>query len=341
MLYEIPQVGFVQPDNLDDLTDILSTFGERAKLIGGGSDLLGLLKDRVSGPRFPVPEVLVSINGIQELKKLEHDADSGLKIGSAVTLSTLEEYALIQRRYPIISEAAHSVATPQIRNVATVGGNLCQRPWCWYFRHPDFPCFKKGGKQCYAIPGEHKYYFSTLGLGTCVMSHPSDLAPALVALDATLTIAGPKKTRRQIPIGQFFTGPKEVFENILKQDEVLVEISVRPEFGEYSGAYLKDRIRDTWDLSIASAAVLLKTSSRDAICEDARIVLGGLAPYPFRAHIAEKYLIGKKIREEDAELASSKELEKAKPLPQTRYKVDVGKAILKRAILSAVSRREL
>jgi xanthine dehydrogenase YagS FAD-binding subunit len=333
MLYEIPQLELVQPETIEEATHWLSHYGDKAKIIAGGTDLLGLLKDNVSGPKFPVPEVLVDIGKIEKMRSITVADNQELVIGAGVTLSKLANSRLVTEKFKILAEAANSVATPQIRNAGTVGGNLCQRPWCWYFRNNAFPCFKKGGKQCYAIPGEHKYYFSTLGLGTCVMSHPSDLAPAFVALDASVTIAGSEGTRK-IPISKFFLGPKDVFENVLKENEILTGVTVPMRYEEYDGVYMKDRIRQTWDLSLASAAVALKMS--DGVCTDARICLGGVAPYPYRSEPAEEVLRGHHPDEESATKASDAAFEKSKPLPMTRYKVQIGKVILKRAINRAL-----
>jgi len=332
MLYEIPQLEHVEPKTVEEAVYWLKEYGPKAKIIAGGTDLLGLIKDNVKGPMFPMPQILVDISKIPEISSIDFRPGKELIIGSNVTLRALANTRAVSENYPILAQAANSVATPQIRNVGTVGGNLCQRPWCWYFRHPAFPCFKKGGKQCYAIPGEHKYYFSTMGIGTCVMSHPSDLAPAFVALDAKITVAGPSG-KRDVPISKFFNGPKDVFDNILKTDEMIVKVTVPPQFREYSGAFLKDRIRDTWDLSLASAAVAIKISG-DA-CTDARVCLGGIVPFRYRSEAAELVLKQNKISEETARLAAEAAYEKAKPLPMTKYKVQIGKVITRRAILKA------
>jgi xanthine dehydrogenase YagS FAD-binding subunit len=332
MLHEIPPLEHVEPKTLKEAVYWLDTYGEKARVIAGGTDLLGLIKDEVSGPKLPFPEVLVDISKISEMKNIEFNGKEGLTIGAGVTLSELEESPEVRKRFGILGQAAKSIGTPQIRSMGTVGGNICQRPWCWYFRHPSFPCYKKGGKQCYAIAGEHKYYFSILGLGVCVMSHPSDLAPALVASDATMLVAGPVG-KKIIPIRAFFNGPGEVFENVLKTNEILVGVRVPRHFEEFNGVYLKDRIRDTWDFALTSAAVLLKMSGDE--CIDARVCLGGVAPHPYRAEPAEQMLKNKRVDEETAAMAAKVSLERAKPLPMTKYKVELSQTILKRAILRA------
>jgi len=332
MLYEIPPLKHVDAQTVEEAVYWLREYGDRAKVIAGGTDLLGLIKDGVVGPRMPMPEVLVNIKNISGLRRIKYDERSGLKVGAAITLTDLEESPIVREKYRIIAQTCSYVATPQIRNIATIGGNLCQRPWCWYFRHPLFPCFKKGGQLCYAISGEHRYYFSTMGLGTCIMAHPSDLAPTLVALDSSLMIAGPDGLKT-IPISRFFTGPRDVFENILKPYEVLVEVSVPKQPDGTRGVYLKSRIRRAWDFALASAAVLLRMSGD--VCLDARVVLGGLAPYPYRAEDAEERLKNSIINEATAAEAAEKAMEKAKKLPMTKYKIQLGRVIVKRAILEA------
>ena len=188
-------------------------------VIAGGTDLLGLMKDRITGPKMPQPEVLVNIKTIPELKRITTQPNGDLRIGASVILQDLEECPTVVASFPMLVEAAASVATTQIRAMGTVGGNLCQRPWCWYFRHPQFVCYKRGGKQCFAIPGENSTYFSVLARGICVMSHPSDLAPALMALSARIGAAGPSG-RREIPIEEFFQGPRSVPETKLEPGEI-------------------------------------------------------------------------------------------------------------------------
>ena len=208
MLDELPAFDHVDATSIAEAVSALAEHGARAQVLAGGTDLLGLMKDRISGPGMPVPDVLVNVKRIPELAGITELPDGGLRIGAATTLVDVERDPRVASRFPALAQAAGAVATAQIRAMGTVGGNLCQRPWCWYFRHPQFPCLKRGGRQCFALPGNNRTYFSVLGLGVCVMSHPSDLAPALMALDARVTVAGPAG-RRAVPIDQFFRGPAE------------------------------------------------------------------------------------------------------------------------------------
>ncbi len=336
MLNEIPILEHADANSIAEAVELLRTFGNKAKIIAGGTDLLGLIKDNVHGPKMPIPELLVNISNIPELRVLSYEEGRGLRIGAASTLSNLVESEVVREKYPLLSQASSSIATLQIRNMGTVGGNLCQRPWCWYFRNNAFNCFKKGGKQCYAITGEHQYYFSVLGLGVCVMSHPSDLAPALIALDSEIEIASPAGLRK-IPLEKFFLGPRNVFETILSSDEFIVGIDVPPAPKETKMAYLKNRVRDTWDFSLATAAVSLRIS--EGICVDSRIVLGGLAPFPYRSLEAEMRLKGNRIDEKVAAEAAREAVAKAKSLRMNSYKIKVGEVTAKEAILMALHNR--
>ena len=332
MLYEIPLLQHADPTTIEEALGLLTVYGERAKVIAGGTDLLGLIKDGVCGPKMPMPEVLVNMGSIPELKVLEIDSEQRLRIGAAVSLTDLEESNVVRKKYPIISQACSSIATLQIRNAGTVGGNLCQRPWCWYFRSPAFDCFKKGGDRCYAITGENQYYFSVHGLGICVMSHPSDLAPALMALGSELEIASGSGIKR-VPLDKFFLGAREVFETILRPDEFIIAVNVPNPPAGARMAFLKNRIRDTWDFSLSSAAVLLEIL--DGVCTDSRIVLGGLAPFPYRAYDAEDSLRNSRIDQDVATEAARKALRKAKGLSMNKYKLELGAVILRDAILQA------
>jgi xanthine dehydrogenase YagS FAD-binding subunit len=326
MLDELPPLAHVDAETVDEAVYWLGRYGPRAKLLAGGTDLLGLMKDRISGPRMPLPDVLVSIKRIPELGRIVERPDGALRIGATVTLTDLERDPIAAVRYPALAQAARAVATGQIRAVGTVGGNLMQRPWCWYFRHPQFECFKRGGRQCFAIPGSNRTYFSVLNLGICVMSHPSDLAPALLALDARVGAAGPAGAR-EIPIERFFKGPRSVSETALAPDEVLTWVEVPPPAPGARSAFLKHRIRDTWDFALAEVAV-----ARSAHDGDVRVALGGIAPFPFRAMEAEAVLRGRRLDEQAVGAAAAAVVAKARPLAMNGYKVDVTRALVRRAL---------
>jgi xanthine dehydrogenase YagS FAD-binding subunit len=218
--------------------------------------------------------------------------------------------------------------------MGTVGGNLCQRPWCWYFRHPQFPCLKRGGRQCFALPGSNRTYFSVLGLGVCVMSHPSDLAPALMALDARVTVAGPAG-RRTVPIDRFFRGPRSVTETVLERAEIIVSVDVpAPPIGTRS-LFLKHRVRGTWDFALSEVAVA--ATPGPGRWDGVRVVLGGVAPFPFRAAAAEAVLAGHAPTESRVREAAEAALAGARPLTQNGYKIDLTRALVSRALTALVA----
>lgn len=333
MLAELPALAHVDASSIDEAVGWLARYGDRAAVIAGGTDLLGLMKDRITGPKMPQPEVLVNIKTIPELSAITTRPNGDLRIGSSVILDDLEKSPSVVGSFPILAEAAASVATSQIRAMGTVGGNLCQRPWCWYFRHPQFVCYKRGGKQCFAIPGENSTYFSVLARGICVMAHPSDLAPALMALSARIGIAGPSG-RRELPIDDFFQGPRSVPETKLEPGEIITWIDVPAPAPSLRTAFLKHRVRKTWDFALSEVAVALRMS--DAVCEEARIVLGGVAPYPYRIVEAERMLAGCVPEETLIAEAVDIALKRAKGLTMNGYKIGLTKALVRRALTTAL-----
>jgi xanthine dehydrogenase YagS FAD-binding subunit len=328
MLDELPPFDYLDAATLAEAVAALTEHGPRAQVLAGGTDLLGLMKDRISGPGMPVPEVLVNVKRIPELHGIAEAADGGLRIGAAVTLADLERDARVTARFPALAQAAAAVATTQIRAMGTVGGNLCQRPWCWYFRHPQFPCLKRGGKQCFALPGSNRTYFGVLGLGVCVMSHPSDLAPALIALDARVAIAGATGLRR-VPIEQFFRGPRSRTETVLEPGEILVAVDVPAPAPGARSLFLKHRLRGTWDFALSEVAVSATGHGR---WENVRVALGGVAPFPFRATAAEAVLAGHAPSESLLREAAAAAVARARPLTQNGYKIDLTRALVARAL---------
>jgi xanthine dehydrogenase YagS FAD-binding subunit len=332
MLHELPPFEHVEAESIADAIGWLQRYGTRAKLIAGGTDLLGLMKDRITGPKMPLPDLLVNIKRVRELRGTADLPGGGVSVGAATTLREIERDPLMRTRFRALTEAAASVATSHIRAVGTIGGNLCQRPWCWYFRHPRFECFKRGGRQCFAIPGQNGSYFSVLNLGICVMAHPSDTAPALVALGADLELAGPAG-RRQVPVEDFFRGPRSVEETVLAPDEILSRIVVPAPGPGTRTAFVKSRPRNTWDFALTSVAV--SVTAPDSRCIAARVVLGGVAPSPYRARQAEEVLVGAALDERTIRQAADAAIAGARPLRMNAYKVDLTRALVVRA-LSAV-----
>ena len=272
-----------------------SDLDDAARPIAGGQDLLTTMKDYITRPVR-----VVNLKGIRGLDKIEADGKGGLRIGALVTLAQLEEHAIVRRNFPGLSEAAHSVGTPQIRNLGTVGGNLCQRPRCWYFRLEEVVCLKKGGTECYAATGENKYH-AIFGGGPSYIVHPSDLAPMLVALGASVSVVG-AEGKRAIPLDKFFTLPSEGNlrrENVLKNDEIITEVQVPASKFAAHSTYLKFKERDSMDFAMSAVAAAVAIGPNKTIRE-ARLVLGGVAPVPWRVTKAEGYLVGKTLNDREA-----------------------------------------
>ena len=334
MLYELPHFEHVDAHSVDEAVGWLSQYGDRAKVVAGGTDLLGLMKDRITGPRMPLPELLVNIKTIPELREIGLGPGRELVIGAAATLSEIEQHPILRARFAALAEAARLVATAQIREVGTIGGNLCQRPWCWYFRHPQFVCFKRGGRQCFAIPGHNKSYFSILNLGICVMSHPSDTAPALIALGAEIAAAGPDGERR-IPAEEFFLGPRSVPETVLEPNEIVTRIVVPEPAPETWSTFIKSRPRNTWDFALSAVAVSMTRSGRH--CEAVRLVLGGVAPFPYRARAVEEVLVGQAVDDRRIREAADAAVQAARPLRMNGYQVELTRTLVRRALAAVAN----
>jgi len=323
---------WTNPTNINEAVKLLNSgnadIDEAPRPIAGGQDLLTTMKDYTSRPTR-----LVNLKTVKGLNRLSLDS-KGLTIGALITLSDLEEHQGIRRSMPGLAEAAHSIATPQIRNLGTVGGNLCQRPRCWYFRLEEVICLKKGGSECYAASGENKYN-AIFGGGPSYIVHPSDLAPMLVALDARITVVGPTG-KKVIPIDKFFTLPSEGNirrENVLKNDELITEIFVPASPFAARSTYLKFKERESLDFALASVAAAVQLSGNTV--KDARIVLGGVAPIPWRVPAAEKYLVGKTLSKEVVAEGAKLALADAKPLDKNAYKVPLAQTLVRRALAKA------
>jgi len=303
--------------------------GSQAMISGGGSDLLGMVKDRIVAP-----DVLIHLRSIKGLDQVS--AAKGIVIiGGQITLDTLSHHPLILRDYAVLAEAAGSVATPQIRNAGTLAGNVCQRPWCWYYRN-GFPCFKAGGNTCFSITGENQFH-AIFGGGPSFIVHPSDTAPALVALDAKFRIVGPKG-ERTIPAAEFFVLPKQnaARENALGDDEVLASIELPEARPGTRSTYHKVLDREAWTHAVVSAAVVLEMEKD--VCRSARVVLGGVAPIPWHVPDAERLLTGQRVTPELAAKVAATAVAGATPLAKNAYKVPLTREIVQRTVLGLAAR---
>jgi xanthine dehydrogenase YagS FAD-binding subunit len=324
---------WVSPTTVADAASLLKNApavrdpDEAARPIAGGQDLLTTMKDYATRPVR-----VVNLKGIAGLDRIEPDGKGGLKIGALVTLAQLEESAPVRRSFPGLAEAAHSVATQQIRNLGTVGGNLCQRPRCWYYRLEEVVCLKKGGSECYAATGENKYN-AILGGGPSWIVHPSDLAPVLVALGASVAVTG-AASRRVITLDKFFTLPSEGNvrrENVLANDEIITEVRVPASAFARRSTYLKFKERESLDFALASVAAAVELAPNRTV-RQARVVLGGVAPVPWRAPKAESYLAGKALSAAVLAEAARLALDGAEPLEKNAYKVPLAQALVRRAL---------
>jgi xanthine dehydrogenase YagS FAD-binding subunit len=331
MLLELPRFKHIHVTRIEEGISQLQKYGGKAKVIAGGTDLLALMKDRVEGPEMTMPEVLINIKSIPEMNSITYDEEGDLKIGAAVTLSRLVSSGMLGEKYPLLCQAARHVGTTQLRNMGTLGGNLCQRPRCMYFRHPHFLCYKKGGPKCYAITGEHRDYHSVLGNGRCIMAHPSDMAPALVALKADVIIVGPGGEKK-IPLQDFFTGPNHFTEIVLTPDEFMKEVRVPRQKDKTYQLFVKHRMRHSTDFALSSVSSVARIS--DGMCEGISIVLGGIAPFPYSALKAEQMVRARKLNDELITLAAEASVEGAQPLSMNRYKIDLTKGLVRRVLAS-------
>ena len=332
MLFELPGFEYKSVTDVQEAVSYLARYGEKAKVIAGATDLLSLMKDRIEGPALKTPEVLVNIKKIPGLNAISYKEGNGLRIGATATLKQLATSDIIREKFPVIAEAALHVGTTQLRNMGTLGGNLCQRPRCSYFRHPHFICFKKGGDRCYAISGEHRFYHAIMMHGKCVAAHPSDLAPALIALRGNAVIAGPRGERRA-PLDTFFTGANSLGETALEPDELLTGVVVPDQPGS-GQVFLKERIRHAADFALASVALSVRMPAR--VCEKARIVLGSVAPVPYVAAAVEDMITGRKLDRRLIATAAEASVTEARPLRMNGYKMDLAKVLVERALTRVV-----
>ena len=317
----------VDAASMEHALSVLSQYGAGARLLAGGQDLLFRIKKYIVQP-----ECVVNIKTIPGLNHIRCNPDENLRIGALTRLSQIAHSAELQRRYRVLAQAAGVVASPQIRNMGTVAGNVCQDVWCWYLQD-GFSCWKSGGKFCDLAGGDSRYYGSIMGGHLCLSNHPSDTAVALTALDARMQIASPRGAR-VTPISDFLPGHTWVGDrlqsHILLADEIVTDIEIP--FRPTHSTYVKFALRKSWDFAIASVAV--SAVIRDGIWEDARIVLGGIATSPYRNPAAEVLVRNTRINEDLARAVADTALQQAKPLKMNGYKVELSKTLVRRALLS-------
>lgn len=320
---------YLQPKSLQEASTWAGSNRKEALLYAGGTDLLGLMKDVII-----TPKKVINLKSIKGLNKIIYTPGKGLQIGALTTISSIAEHPLINEKYPVLAQAAHAVASPQLRNMGTIGGNICQRPRCWYFRG-DFPCLRKGGDVCYAVDGQNKYH-CIIGGDSCYIVHPSDAAVALLALDAKLSIFSGEKSH-SVSLSDFFVLPEQDLqrENILKPGEIVTEIQV-PDLPKNSkSGYLKFKERGAWDFAVVSVATVIQRNG--AAIKSGRIVLGGVAPIPWFDQQISSRLVGLPLSEKNLTQVANEALPAAEPLNQNEYKLPLARNLIKRLLKKLIS----
>ncbi|HVP78753.1 MAG TPA: xanthine dehydrogenase family protein subunit M [Thermodesulfobacteriota bacterium] len=317
--------AYYDAKTLEEAASLLEGYHGEAKIIAGGIDLLGLMKNEVLSPA-----VLVNIKNIPSMDPIRENAE-GLEIGALARIHDIERSPVIKEACPLLHEVAHSVGSPQIRNMATLGGNLCQQVRCWYYRRSpqtgiSFICRrKKEGSPCYAINGENENH-AIFGEGECVAVSPSDMATGLFALDAKINTIS-TKGERVIPIRSFYTS----LGHALEADEIITSVSVPKVKPHTKQRFLKFRPRKAIDFSTVSVSLVMTTAGD--VIQTARIVVGGVSPMPHEAAAAGQILIGESVTESVAEKAAEAAVRDAMPLSKNGFKVPLVKALVKRSIL--------
>jgi len=318
----------LNPTTLDEAIALCADpKGGVTKLLAGGQDLLTEMKEHLAGP-----DRLVNLKSIPGLDAIEAGA-AGLRIGALATLAKIERDAGVRANWTALSQAAASVASPQIRSCATIGGNLCQRPRCWYYRMEEAHCLKKGGTECFAYGGLNKYS-AILGGGPSYIVHPSDLAPALVALDAEVTLRS-AKGERKLALEKFYVLPEDggiEKETVLADGEIVTAITAPVPVAGMRSTYSKFKERDSFDFALSAVAASVVIAGGKVT--RARLCLGGVAPVPWRVEAAEALLVGRTLDAQAAREAAEAALRGAEPLAQNGFKVPLTKTLIERALLS-------
>jgi xanthine dehydrogenase YagS FAD-binding subunit len=317
--------AYVKAGGEKQIVAALAVPGGRALPLAGGMDLLALMKDYIAQP-----DRLVSVKELDA--SISKGAGGTLRIGAAVTLADLVANADARRLYPALTDAAAEVGTPQIRNAGTVGGNLNQRPRCWYFRNEEFNCLKKGGSRCFAVDGENQYH-AIFGDGPCHIVHPSSLAVPAIALDARFRLVGPTG-EREVAAAEYYQMPDRnlLGETVLGAGEILTHLILPAPGGTRTATY-EVRFKQSHDWPLAMASVALSMQGQNV--RAARVILGAVAPIPWRAPAAEAALAGKRLSEQVAMEAADAAVAAAKPMSGNAYKVQIARTAVKRAILKA------
>ena len=317
--------AYATPRTVEEAVDLLAS-REEAMVMAGGVDLVHEMKRGIRKP-----SLVVHLDRIPGLASIDSTSGS-LSIGPLVRIRELETSPLVATHAPLLAAAAREVATPQLRAMGTVAGNILQRPQCWYYRDPDSHCLRKGGEHCHAVAGDNRYH-AVLGGGPCHIVCPSDLAPALVALGAEVTVHGPAG-ERPMPIHELFVGPRvdPHNEHVLRRDEVITAIAV-PAREDAVSVFLKARERTAWDFALASVSAVVSRDA-DGTVTRAKIVLGGVAPNPWDARAAADALVDRRLDEDAIRDAAEGAVAGARALRGNAYKIDLARNVVAEALRS-------
>ncbi len=321
----MPDVQLYQPAELDDALNLADRFADDGWLLGGGQDTYGWLKDRAKHP-----QAMIDLNGIEALRGIRETGD-GIEIGAATTLRHIIRDERINRDYGLLSDAAVAVASPQIRNVGTLGGNLVQDARCWYYRR-GLSCYRAGGNTCYAdTPDGMNREHCVFGASRCVAVSPSDTATALVALDATMVVRN-VDGERTVAAGDFFVGPATHITSMtsLESGEILTAVRIPAKWAGQKFYFEKVADRNTWDFALVSIAVAMSMDG-DTI-GDSRFVCGGVACTPHRLRNVESAARGKALSDENADAVASLAADGARPLNANQYKLPLMENLVRRAM---------
>lgn len=316
----LPEFAYIRPKTVEAAVRHLADDGAVAH--AGGTDLLPCLREHI----FDVKKV-VSLSGLIEMRGIQADATGGLVIGALTTLTEIADNPTIRERFTVLAEAAEAAASPQLRHQGTIGGNLGQKPRCWYYRG-EFHCLRKGGDLCYALQGENAFHCIFGGDDMCFIVHPSDPAPALVSLDAAVRIIGPKGVRT-MPVGELHVRPgvDPMRETWLEPGEFIISVHIPAPMNGTKSAYRKVRARRAWDFALAGSAIALGMDG--GVVKRASVVFSGVAPVPWRSEAVEKVITGKSLNEATIAAAVEASVEGAEPLSQNGYKVPLLKGVVR------------
>ena len=322
--------AYVNPTSEKEAVTALK-FDGIALPLAGGQDLLARMKDYIDSP-----DRVVNVKNALDAT-VAATPDGGLKIGGAMKVVDLAEHAQVAKLYPAVAAAAIEIGTPQIRNQATVGGNINQRPRCWYYRNEEFVCYKKGGSRCFAVNGENQYHAIFGNDGPSHIVHPSSLAVPFLAYGAKFRVLGPNG-EREIAAADYFTMPtlqNVMKENVLADEELLTHVILPAPGNVKSGHYeVRYKASHDWPLAFATIVLALGGTSGNTI-RSARVVIGAVAPVPWRSKAAEDALAGQPLNEQTAALAGEAAVKEAKPMSGNAYKIQITRTAVKRAIMNA------